>query len=66
MKKVPTATCALRDRWMVSIEWVYTPGTFFFFMKSAVSDMWVFMTPPPLFLKKKLLTKLKRKDKEDV
>ena len=34
MKKVPTATCALRFRQIVSIERVYTPRTFF--MKSAV------------------------------
>ena len=26
MKKVPTATCALRDRYKVSIEQVYTPS----------------------------------------
>ena len=35
MKKVPTATCALRDRKIVSIEWVYTPSTFY--MKPVVS-----------------------------
>ena len=35
MKKVPSATCALRDRWIVSIEQVYTTSTFY--MKSAVS-----------------------------
>ena len=35
MKKVPTATCALRDRWIVSIERVYTPTSFY--MESAVS-----------------------------
>ena len=29
MKKVTTATCALRDRWIVSIERVYTPRTFY-------------------------------------
>ena len=34
MKKVPTATCALRDRLIVSIERVYTPNTFY--MESAV------------------------------
>ena len=34
MKKVPTATCALRDRYIVSIERVYTPSTFY--IKSAV------------------------------
>ena len=34
MKKVPTATCAFRDRWIVSIERVYTQRTFY--MKSAV------------------------------
>ena len=34
MKKVPTATCALRDRNVVSIERVNTPSTFY--MKSAV------------------------------
>ena len=34
MKNVPTATCALRDRQIVSIELVYTPSTFY--MKSAV------------------------------
>ena len=34
MKKVPTATCALRDRYIVSIERVYTLSTFY--MKSAV------------------------------
>ena len=30
MKKVPTATCALRDKYIVSIERVYTPSTFFY------------------------------------
>jgi len=34
MKKVPTATCVLGDRYIVSIERVYTPSTFY--MKSAV------------------------------
>ena len=34
MKKVLTATCALRDRYIVSIERLYTPSTFY--MKSAV------------------------------
>ena len=34
MKKVPTATCALSNRYIVSIEWVYTPSTFN--MKSVV------------------------------
>ena len=34
MKKVPTATFSLRDRYIVSIERVYTPSTFY--MKSAV------------------------------
>ena len=34
MKKVPTATSALRDRYIVSIERVYTPSTFY--MKSSV------------------------------
>ena len=33
-KKGPIATCALRDRWIDSIERVYTPSTFY--MKSAV------------------------------
>ena len=28
-KKLPTATCKLRDRWIVSIERVYTPSTFY-------------------------------------
>ena len=37
MEKVPTATCALRDRSIVSIERVYTPNTFY--MKSAVSNI---------------------------
>ena len=36
MKKVPTATCALRDRQIVSIERVYTPSTFY--MKFAVYE----------------------------
>ena len=36
MKKVPTATCALRGRKIVSIEQVYTPSTFY--MKSAVAQ----------------------------
>ena len=36
MRKVPTATCALRDRYIVAIEGVYTPSTFY--RKSAVSD----------------------------
>ena len=35
MKNVPTATCALVDRQIVSIERVYTPSTFY--MKSSVS-----------------------------
>ena len=34
MKKVLRATCALRDRYIVSIERVYTPSTFY--VKSAV------------------------------
>ena len=34
MKKVPTATCALRDKYIVSIERVYTPSTFY--IQSAV------------------------------
>ena len=34
MKKVLTATCALRDREIVSNERVYTPSTFY--MQSAV------------------------------
>ena len=34
MKMVPTATCALRDRQIISLERVYTPSTFY--MKSAV------------------------------
>ena len=34
MKKVPTATCALKDRKIVSIERVYTPSNFY--MKSVV------------------------------
>ena len=34
MKKVPTATFVLRDRYIVSLELVYTPNTFY--MKSAV------------------------------
>ena len=34
MKKVPTATCALRNRKVVSVERVYTPSTFY--IKSAV------------------------------
>ena len=38
MKKVPTATCALRDRYIVSIERVYTHSTFY--MKSAVIKLW--------------------------
>ena len=41
MEKVPTATCALRDRYIVSIERVYTPSAFY--MKLAVSkslDYW--------------------------
>ena len=33
-EKGPTATCALRDRYIVSIEWVYTSSNFY--MKSAV------------------------------
>ena len=37
MKKVPTATCALGDRWIVSIERVYAPSTFN--MKSAVAEL---------------------------
>ena len=37
MKKVPTATFALRDRYIASIERVYTPSTFY--MKSAVCLM---------------------------
>ena len=35
MKKVPTATCAFRDKYIISIECVYTPSTFY--MKSAVA-----------------------------
>ena len=35
MKRVPTATSALRDRKIVSIERVYTPSTLY--MKSAVA-----------------------------
>ena len=34
MKKIPTATCALRDRYIVSIERVFTTSTFY--MKSTV------------------------------
>ena len=36
MKKVLTTTCALKDRYIVSIERVYTPSTFY--MKSAVCE----------------------------
>ena len=36
IKKVPTATCALKDRWIVSIEQVYSPSTFY--MKLAVCN----------------------------
>ena len=36
MKKVPTATCALRYRQKVYIERVYTPSTYY--MKSAVVE----------------------------
>ena len=36
MKKVPTATFALMDRWIVSIGRIYTPSTFN--MKSAVAS----------------------------
>ena len=36
MKKVPTATCALRDRKIDFIERVYTSSTFY--MKSAVYE----------------------------
>ena len=35
MKKVPTATCALMDRNIVSIERVKTPSTFY--VKSSLS-----------------------------
>ena len=37
MKNVPTATCALMDRLIVSIERVSTPSTFY--MKSAVPHL---------------------------
>jgi hypothetical protein len=43
-KKVPTATCVLRDRYIVSIERVYTPSTFY--MKSAVDDAASQIIPP--------------------
>ena len=48
MKKVLPATCALRDRWIVSIEQVYTPSTFY--MKSAVAKhilLFCFVNPNP-------------------
>ena len=51
MKKVPTATCALRDRQIVSIERVYTPITSY--MKSAVpngSDLSRKNCMPPIFI----------------
>ena len=38
MKKVPTATCAFGDRYIVSIELVYTTSTFY--MKPAVCHIY--------------------------
>ena len=45
MKKVLLATCALMDRFIVVIEWVYTESTFF--MKSAVSYYIVWLNIGP-------------------
>ena len=48
MKKVPTATCALRDRYIVSIEGVYTPRTFFYEISCTYIN--VYLTYLPCYL----------------